>query len=130
MGIIKEFKNFAIKGNVMQLAVAVVIGNAFGKIVNSFVADLIMPPIGILIGGIDLKQFKLMLKGGDQPVYLTYGNFLQIVVEFFIIAASVFLIVKILNRIAASENKKEEEKVDTNIQLLTEIRDLLKQHKL
>ncbi|MGG3888689.1 large conductance mechanosensitive channel protein MscL [Metabacillus fastidiosus] len=122
---LKEFKKFAVKGNVIDLAVGVVIGAAFGKIVTSLVEDIIMPLIGFLIGGINFTglQFKL----GDAVV--KYGNFIQTIVQFVIIAFSIFLVVKLLNKLKRSEHAVEEETVpelSKEEQLLTEIRDLLK----
>ena len=132
MGIIKEFKEFAMKGNVIDLAVAVIIGGAFGKIVSSLVADVIMPPIGLLLGGVDFTDLKLMLKEGTEgidPVTLNYGVFLQNVVDFLIIAFTIFLVVKAYQR----TQKKEEAAPapppapSNEEKLLAEIRDLLKQ---
>ena len=128
---LKEFKEFAVKGNVMDLAVAVIIGAAFGKIVASFVADVLMPPIGILLGGVDFTSFPIILKDavGETPaVTLNYGKFIQTLIDFVIIAFSIFLMIKGLN----SFKKKEEEapaappEPSKEEQLLTEIRDLLK----
>ncbi len=102
MRMLEEFREFAIKGNVIDLAVGIVIGTAFGKIVNSLVNDVVMPPIGILINGVDFKALALVLKHGPDAkstVALNYGNFIQNVVEFLIIAWSVFLMVKALNQI-------------------------------
>jgi len=132
MGIVKEFKEFAMRGNVLDLAVAVVIGGAFGKIVASFVADVLMPPIGILLGGVDFTSFVVTLKAavGDKPaVTLNYGKFIQTVVDFLIIAFSIFVLVKGIN----SFKKKQEEapaappEPTNEEKLLTEIRDILKQ---
>ena len=102
MSVLGEFREFAVRGNVIDLAVGVVIGTAFGKIVNSLVNDVIMPPIGILVNGVDFKSLAITLKHGPDAksmVTLNYGNFIQTVVEFVIIAWSVFLMVKVLNRI-------------------------------
>jgi len=102
MSIASEFREFAVKGNVMDLAVGIVIGAAFTKIVNSLVNDVIMPPIGLLIGGVDFKALALVLKKGQEPettVTLNYGNFLQTVIEFLIIAWAIFLVVKAINRV-------------------------------
>jgi large conductance mechanosensitive channel len=102
VGILKEFQEFAVKGNVIDLAVGIVIGLAFGKIVNSLVNDVIMPPIGWLIGGVDFKDLALVLKQGPDEastVAIRYGNFIQAVVEFVIIAWAVFLLVKAINRL-------------------------------
>ncbi|HLU86093.1 MAG TPA: large-conductance mechanosensitive channel protein MscL [Vicingaceae bacterium] len=131
MKLLDEFKKFAIKGNVMDMAVGVIIGAAFGKIVTSFVNDVIMPPIGILIGGVKFSELKLVLKEavGETPaITLNYGNFLQVTFDFLIIAMSIFLAVKMLN----AAKKKEEAQpaappAPTKEEvLLTEIRDLLK----
>ncbi|MFE8701439.1 large conductance mechanosensitive channel protein MscL [Cytobacillus sp. FJAT-54145] len=118
-----EFKKFALKGNVIDLAVGVVIGAAFGKIVTSLVNDLIMPLVGLLLGGVDLT--KLAVKVGEAE--LKYGSFLQTVIDFAIVAFSIFMFVRFFNRF----KKKEEAvvvapKVDKQEELLTEIRDLLK----
>lgn len=131
MSILKEFKEFAVKGNAMDMAVGIIIGAAFGKIISSLVADVIMPPIGVLVGGVDFTKLGITLKkaAADAPaVTLNYGNFIQSVVDFTIIAFAIFMVVKLLNRlkkqevaapVAPPEPTKEE-------LLLTEIRDLLK----
>ncbi len=135
---LQEFKTFAMRGNVIDLAVGVIIGGAFNNIVSSLVADVIMPPIGLLMGGVNFTDLKLTLKApevaadGSQVagVAINYGNFLQAVFSFLIVAFSVFLLVKLVNRLT---HKKEEEKAAAPPQptkeeeLLTEIRDLLKQ---
>ncbi len=102
MGMMQEFEEFAVKGNVIDLAVGIVIGVAFGRVVNSLVNDVIMPPIGLLIGGVDFKALALVLKRGPDAastVTLNYGNFIQTMVEFLIIAWAVFLMVKGINRL-------------------------------
>ena len=131
MSILKEFKEFAVKGNAVDMAVGIIIGASFGKIISSLVADVIMPPIGVLVGGVDFTKLAVILKEkvGDVPaVTLNYGNFIQSVVDFTIIAFAIFLVVKLINNlkkqeaaapIAPPEPTKEE-------LLLTEIRDLLK----
>ena len=140
MSIIKEFKEFAIKGNMLDLAIGVVIGAAFGKIISSLVSDIIMPPVGAILGGVNFTSFKIPLKQAvidstgkilQEPVALTYGNFLQTTVDFIIIAASVFLFVKLFNRLRKEEEKKppEEAQISNEEKLLTEIRDLLKEKK-
>jgi large conductance mechanosensitive channel len=117
-----EFKQFAIKGNVIDLAVGVIIGGAFGKIVSSLVKDVIMPLVGLLLGGINLSKLHFR--------HFNYGLFLQSVVDFFIISFSIFLFVKLINRFKKKEEAvKEAEKVDRTEELLTEIRDLLKGEK-
>lgn len=132
MSILKEFKQFAMRGNVMDLAVAVVIGGAFGKIVASFVSDVLMPPIGLLIGGVDFTKLMITLKpaeGDIAAVTLNYGNFVQNVVDFLIVAFAIFMMIKAINM----TKKKEEDapapapEPSKEEQLLTEIRDLLKE---
>jgi large conductance mechanosensitive channel len=102
MGMMQEFKEFAVKGSVIDLAVGIVIGVAFGKVVTSLVNDVIMPPIGLLIGGVDFKALAVVLKRGPEAastVTLNYGNFIQTIIEFLIIAWAVFLMVKGINRL-------------------------------
>ncbi len=128
MGMIKEFKQFAIKGNMIDMAVGIVIGAAFGKIVSSLVADIIMPPLGLLIGGVDFSALSYTLKAatnGEDAVTLNYGVFIQHIVDFVIVAFAIFIVVKIIN----SAKKKEEAKPSApprDVVLLEEIRDLLK----
>lgn len=126
---IKEFKEFAIKGNVIDLAVGVVIGGAFGKIVSSLVADVIMPLIGIILGGINFTELKWTVEvAGRAPVVLSYGNFIQNIIDFLIIALCIFIAVKFINRLKNLGKKKvEEEKVEvvTELGLLSDIKDLL-----
>jgi large conductance mechanosensitive channel len=117
-----EFKQFAIKGNVIDLAVGVIIGGAFGKIVSSLVKDVIMPLVGLLLGGVNLSKLHFR--------HFNYGLFLQSVVDFFIISFSIFLFVKLINRFKKKEEvAKVVEKVDRTEELLTEIRDLLKKNQ-
>jgi large conductance mechanosensitive channel len=102
MGFWQEFKEFAVKGNAMDMAVGIIIGAAFNKIVNSLVNDILMPPLGILIGGVDFKNLQIVLKGAtaEMPaVVLRYGQFVNTVIEFLIIALSVFVVVKVMNRL-------------------------------
>ncbi|MEI7422887.1 MAG: large-conductance mechanosensitive channel protein MscL [Prolixibacteraceae bacterium] len=141
MSIGKEFKEFAMRGNVVDMAVGIIIGAAFGKIITSFVTDVLMPPLGMLLGGADFRSLKIQL---SEPVIssgkavlpgasLNYGNFIQVTVDFLIIAFAIFMMVKMMNRFmkknevpaappAPPEPSKEE-------LLLTEIRDLLKDRK-
>ena len=133
MSIVKEFKEFAVKGNVVDLAVAVIIGAAFGKIVSSFVADVVMPPLGLLVGGIDFSHLAITLKaaaGSAPAVELRYGRFLQAVFDFTIVAFSIFLAVKAINRLKRTEEKAAEPPAPPapprQEVLLEEIRDLLK----
>jgi large conductance mechanosensitive channel len=117
-----EFKSFAMKGNVLDLAVGVIIGGAFGKIVSSLVQDMLMPLIGLLMGGVNFAD--LAIKIGDEK--LQYGAFIQSIVEFFIISFSIFLFIKVISRFKRKEETKEIAKVDRTEELLGEIRDLLK----
>lgn len=138
---LQEFKQFAVKGNAVDMAVGVIIGGAFGKIVSSIVSDLIMPPIGWLIGGVDFKDLKLELpvnplNEGAAPVSINYGNFLQTTLDFLIISFCVFLLVRGLMKLtrrkadeaAAAAPAPEPAPTKEEI-LLTEIRDLLKERK-
>jgi large conductance mechanosensitive channel len=130
MKILKEFKEFAVKGNVIDLAVGVIIGAAFGKIVSSFVSDVVMPPLGLLTSGADFKDLAVTLRGaaGDQPaVLLKYGVFLQSVFDFVLVAVAIFLAVKLINRLKREEEAKPAAPPEPSKQeqLLTEIRDLL-----
>ncbi len=127
---IKEFKEFIMKGNVLDLAVAVIIGGAFGAIVSSFVADVIMPPIGFLLGGVDFSDLKLVLAAageGTEEVAIRYGAFLQKIIDFLIIAFVIFMVVKTYNRISRKEEEAPAPPAGpTETDLLAEIRDLLK----
>ena len=126
MSFIKEFREFAMRGNVLDMAVGVIIGGAFGKIVSSLVSDIFMPVLGILTGGIDFKDMKFVLAQaqGDVPaVTLNYGVFIQNVIDFIIIAFAIFMMIKALNKVKKPEEKKAG---PTSEDLLTEIRDLLK----
>ena len=132
MGLMSEFKEFAMRGNVVDMAVGIVIGAAFGKIVSSFVADVLMPPIGLILGGVDFSSLAITLKeavGKTPPVLLNYGKFIQSVVDFTIIAFAIFMVVKAMNSMKKKEEEKPEEppKPSKEEVLLTEIRDLLKQ---
>ena len=132
MSVVQEFKEFAVKGNVVDMAVGIVIGGAFGKIVSSFVGDVLMPPLGVLLGGVDFSGFKLTLKEavGDVPaVTLNYGSFTQTVLDFVIIAFAIFMLVKAINRMKrkAEEAPSASAAPSNEETLLAEIRDLLKQ---
>ena len=140
MGILKEFKDFAMRGNVIDMAVGVIIGGAFGKIVSSLVADIIMPPIGFLIGGVHFSELSLTLKepvieNGTQvaaAVSLNYGNFLQTTFDFLIISFCIFMFVKALNTIKRKLDHSEPPKPaepSNQEKLLKEIRDILKETK-
>ena len=131
MSMMKEFRDFAMRGNVVDMAVGIVLGGAFGKIVSSFVNDVLMPPIGMALGGVSFTDLAMTLKeasGDVAAVTLNYGSFVQTVVDFIIIAFAIFMVIKAMNNM----KKKEEEKPaapaapSTEETLLTEIRDLLK----
>lgn len=137
-GILQEFKGFAIKGNALELAIGVVVGAAFGRIISSLVADIITPTIALISGGADFKHLSITLREGvgEAPaVMLTYGAFLQAVFDFFFIALSIFVVFKILSsarkRLFAQEEAKEVPPYEkpVEVRLLEEIRDLLKQGK-
>lgn len=133
MGFIKEFKEFAVKGNVMDMAVGIIIGAAFGKIVSSLVSDVIMPPVGWMIGGVDFSDLAVTLPvmfEGTQPVLIAYGKFLQTVIDFVIIAFAIFMAIKFLNRLKRKEVVEEAAAPTKEEILLTEIRDLLKTQRL
>ncbi|VTU07044.1 large-conductance mechanosensitive channel [Actinobacillus indolicus] len=130
MSILKEFREFAVKGNVVDLAVGVIIGGAFGKIVSSLVSDVVMPPIGWLIGGVDFKDLAIVIQekqGEAEAVMIKYGAFLQNVFDFLIIAMAVFAMVKIINNLkkAPVEEPAAPAEPTAEEKLLTEIRDLL-----
>lgn len=133
---VKEFKEFAMRGNVMDMAIGIIIGGAFGQIVNSFVNDVIMPPLGLLIGGVDFSELAVTLRQATlahpTPVVISYGKFINTVINFIIIAFAIFSIIKLMN---GMKRKQEEApaappaptKEET---LLTEIRDLLKDNNV
>lgn len=132
MSIIKEFKAFAVKGNVVDMAVGIIIGAAFGKIVSSFVGDVIMPPIGLIIGGVDFSDLAITLKAAEgdlPPVLLAYGKFIQSIIDFIIVAFAIFLGVKAINRLKREEIEEAAAPAEPTAQevLLAEIRDLLKE---
>ena len=132
MSMLQEFKEFAMKGNVVDLAVGVIIGGAFGKIVSSLVADVIMPPIGVMMGGVDFTKLGVVLKEAvddkTPAVMLNYGNFIQSIVDFTIVAFAIFMAIKLMNKLKKTEQPAPEAPpAPTNEELLlTEIRDLLK----
>jgi large conductance mechanosensitive channel len=126
-----EFRDFAMRGNVVDMAVGIVIGGAFGKIVSSFVSDVLMPPIGMLIGGVDFSELALTLKeasGEVAAVTMNYGAFIQTVIDFVIIAFAIFMVIKAMNNMKKKEEAAPEEppKPSKEEVLLGEIRDLLK----
>jgi large conductance mechanosensitive channel len=129
MGMISEFKAFAMRGNVMDLAVGVVIGAAFGKIVTSLVDQIIMPPIGLLIGGVDFSSYKWIIQpaaaDGKGEVAIQFGAFFNTIIQFAIVALAIFLVVKLMNRMMRKEAAAPAAP-SPEVVLLTEIRDLLK----
>ncbi|HJR13018.1 MAG TPA: large-conductance mechanosensitive channel protein MscL [Rhodanobacteraceae bacterium] len=129
MSFAKDFKAFIMRGNVVDLAVAVVIGGAFGKVVSSLVSDIIMPPLGVLTGGIDFSRMKVIIQpasGTTKEVAITYGAFVDTIIAFLIIALAIFIVIKALERVMP---KKEAAPAapPPEVVLLTEIRDLLRQ---
>ncbi|MGO2307057.1 MAG: large-conductance mechanosensitive channel protein MscL [Providencia sp.] len=133
MSFLKEFREFAMKGNVVDMAVGIIIGAAFGKIVSSLVADIIMPPLGLLIGGVDFKQFSIILREAQEglpAVVLNYGVFLQTVFDFVIVSFAIFMAIKVMNKVRREKEEATptEPPAPTSEEvLLSEIRDLLKE---
>jgi large conductance mechanosensitive channel len=128
---LQEFKTFAVRGNVVDMAVGIVIGAAFGKIVSSFVADVIMPPIGLLIGGVDFSKLVITIKKATETtaaVTLNYGSFIQTIIDFVIIAFAIFMLVKAINTLKRNEAAKPSEPPlpSPEVILLTDIRDILR----
>ncbi len=134
MSLGSEFKEFAMRGNVVDMAVGIIIGGAFGKIVSSFVNDVLMPPIGMLLGGVDFTELAITLKeasGDAAAVTINYGSFIQSVTDFVIVAFAIFMAIKAVNNLkreeeAAPEPDPEPEKPSEEVALLTEIRDSLR----
>lgn len=132
MKMFQEFKEFAMRGNVVDMAVGIIIGAAFGRVVSSFVADVLMPPIGMLIGGVDFTGLKVLLKPAvmegstlvTPAVTLNYGTFIQVVIDFLIIAFAIFMMIKLMNRFYKKPEKVVAPTPDQA--LLAEIRDILK----
>lgn len=126
-----EFKAFAMRGNVVDMAVGIVIGAAFGKIVSSFVADVLMPPIGLALGGVDFSELAITLKEGSEgveAVMLNYGSFIQSVVDFLIVAFAIFMVIKAMNSMKKKEEEAPAKPAEPSKEevLLTEIRDALR----
>ena len=129
MKLVQEFKEFAVKGNVVDMAVGIIIGGAFGKIVSSLVGDVVMPPIGLLLGGVDFRDLKLTLHAATAQapaVTLNYGVFIQTVIDFLIVAAAVFALVKAINALRRSREEEQAPERSKQEELLSEIRDILK----
>ena len=132
MSLLKEFKSFAMRGNVVDMAVGIVIGAAFGKIVSSFVTDVLMPPIGMLLGGVDFSNLMITLKdaSGEVPaVAVKYGVFINTVIDFIIIAFAIFLVVMAMNKLQKKKDEAPPPEPSNEERLLSEIRDLLKARK-
>lgn len=134
MGMIKEFKEFAVKGNVVDMAVGIIIGAAFGKIISSLVGDVIMPPIGVAMGGVDFSNLSIVVKEAvdkNPAVVIAYGKFLQTVIDFLIVAFAVFMAIKAMNSLKKKEAEAPAAPAAPPAQevLLSEIRDLLKNKK-
>ncbi len=134
MSMLQEFKEFAIKGNAIDMAVGIIVGASFGKIISSLVADVFMPPIGVLIGGVDFTKLAVTLKDAAEnapAVTLNYGNFIQTMVDFTIIAFIIFMVIKLINSLKKSETEAPAAAPEPSREelLLTEIRDLLKERK-
>jgi large conductance mechanosensitive channel len=130
MSIAKEFREFAVKGNVVDMAVGIIIGAAFGKIVSSLVSDVVTPPLGYLIGGVDFTKLALTLPSltqGAEQVTVRYGIFLQALFDFIIVAFAIFLLIKLINRMRRKEEAKPPAAPPRQEVLLEEIRDLLRQ---
>lgn len=132
MSMLKEFKEFAMRGNVMDMAIGIIIGTAFGKIISSFVSDVLMPPIGLLLGGIDFSNLAIVLKESvnenTPAVLLKYGLFINTIIDFLIIAFAIFLVIKSLNAMKKKEEEAPSEppKPSEEVELLRQIRDSLK----
>jgi large conductance mechanosensitive channel len=137
MGLIKEFKEFAVRGNVMDMAVGIIIGGAFGKIVSSLVSDVIMPPVGVLLGGVDFSSLSLTIKDAVpaaegkeavEAVAINYGVFINTVLDFAIVAAAIFVMIKMMNSLKRKEEEapKAPPEPSNEEKLLAEIRDVLK----
>ncbi|MDT3740592.1 MAG: large-conductance mechanosensitive channel protein MscL [Candidatus Kapabacteria bacterium] len=134
MSVVSEFKEFITRGNVVDLAVGVIIGGAFGKIVSSLVGDIIMPPIGVMLGGVDFTSLVIVLKdavGELPPVTINYGTFIKNCVDFLIVAASIFMLIKVINKFRKKEEAAPEAPAPQPREeiLLEEIRDLLKERR-
>lgn len=134
MGMIKEFKEFAVKGNVVDMAVGIIIGAAFGKIITSLVADVIMPPIGVAMGGVDFSNLAIVVQEAvdkKPAVVIAYGKFIQTVIDFLIVAFAIFMAVKAMNSLKKKEAEAPAAPAPPSNQevLLSEIRDLLKDKK-
>lgn len=138
MKILKEFQQFAVKGNVVDMAIGIIIGWAFGKVVSSLVADVVMPPIWVLVWGVDFTGIKVLLRSAilddagsvlQEAVYLNVGLFAQNVFDFLVVAFAMFMVIKMMNKLKKKEEKKQKVVTTKDQELLMEIRDLLKKSK-
>ncbi|MCB2196558.1 MAG: large-conductance mechanosensitive channel protein MscL [Bacteroidetes bacterium] len=140
MKVFKEFKEFAVKGNMIDMAIGVIIGTAFGRIITSLVEDIIMPPFGYILGKFNFATLNIVLKEAEindsggiikEAITLNYGNFIQVLLNFIIIAITIFFFIKLINVIRRKADDPDNKTVSTpkDIELLSEIRDLLKDHK-
>lgn len=128
MSFLSEFKDFAMKGSVVDMAVGIIIGAAFGKIVASFVSDILMPPIGMILGGVNFSDLAIVIQeasGSAEAIAIKYGSFIQTIIDFLIIACAIFVAIKVMNKMQGAKEETEETG-PTQEDLLTEIRDLLK----
>lgn len=140
MKIINEFKDFALKGNMVDIGVGIIIGGAFTQVTNSLVKDVVMPPLGLLTGGIDFSEKALVLKEATDTaavVSINYGDFINVLVNFFVVSVVIFLVIRQMNKIREELEKKEKEdpteeekKKPDQVDLLSEIRDLIKNNKV
>ena len=131
MGLLKEFKEFAIRGNVIDMAVGIIVGAAFGKIVSSLVADVVMPPIGVLLGGVDFSDLAITVKAATDTapaVIIAYGKFIQTIIDFTIVAFAIFIAIKVINKLKRAQEAAPAAPSKEEV-LLTEIRDLLKEQQ-
>ena len=129
MGMLSEFKEFAMKGNMIDMATGIIIGGAIGKVVSSLVEDVIMPPIGLLMGGLDFSDlgYTLQAAAGEAPaIVLKYGSFVQTFIDFLIVAFAIFMMIKVINSMKREQEEEKEETGPTTEELLAEIRDELK----
>lgn len=129
MGMLSEFKEFAMKGNMIDMATGIIIGGAIGKVVSSLVEDVIMPPIGLLMGGVDFSDlgYTLQAAAGEAPaIVLKYGSFVQTFIDFLIVAFAIFMMIKVINSMKREQEEEKEETGPTTEELLAEIRDELK----
>lgn len=129
MSFVSEFKEFAMKGNVVDMAVGIIIGAAFGKIIASFVGDILMPPLGMALGGVNFSDLSYVIQeaqGGAEAIAIKYGAFIQTIIDFLIIAMAIFVAIKIMNKLQGAKEEEEEVAGPTQEELLIDIRELLR----